>query len=135
LVRQTKPAVVYLKNLTKSGTGFFVTANGVIATNARLARGEESLQATLPDGIQLDAEVVYIDPALDIALIKTAGDRFPHLPLVPTDAIHQGESVVAIGNPGDAMLFNVTKGIVSAVGHPNPPARHQDSDRRTYQFR
>ena len=116
LVRHTKPAVVFLKSRTKSGTGFFVTANGIIATNAHLARGEDSLQATLPDGIQLDAEVIYIDSDLDIALLKTPGNHFPHLTLSPADAVHQGESVIAIGNPGDAMLFSVTKGIVSAVG-------------------
>ena len=43
LVGRTKPAVVFLKSLTKSGTGFFITETGVIATNAHLARGEEAL--------------------------------------------------------------------------------------------
>src|SRR6266481_1713469 len=38
LVRQSKPAVVYLKGLDKSGSGFFVTGTGVIVTNAHLAR-------------------------------------------------------------------------------------------------
>src|SRR6267142_3434733 len=41
---------------------------------------------------------------------------FPHLTLTDANGVHQGESVLAIGNPGDAMLFSVTKGIVSAVG-------------------
>jgi S1-C subfamily serine protease len=116
LVSRAKPAVVYLKSLTKSGTGFFVTETGVIATNAHLARGEEALLATLPDGTQLEARVVYVDPELDIALAKTPGTSFPHLALVQSCFVHQGESVMAIGNPGDAMLFSVTKGIVSAVG-------------------
>ena len=53
---------------------------------------------------------------LDIALAKTPGQRFPHLVLAEAATVRQGESVVAIGNPGDAMLFSVTKGIVSAVG-------------------
>jgi hypothetical protein len=70
LVARTKPAVLYLKSLTKSGTGFFVTETGVIATNAHLARGEESLLATLSDGTQFDAKIVYVDPELDIALTK-----------------------------------------------------------------
>ena len=56
LVLKTKPAVVYLKGLGKSGTGFFVTDTGVIATNAHLARGEESLQTILPRGQQLEAK-------------------------------------------------------------------------------
>jgi S1-C subfamily serine protease len=40
----------------------------------------------------------------------------PYLALADAGSVRQGESVLAIGNPGDAMLFSVTKGIVSAVG-------------------
>jgi S1-C subfamily serine protease len=116
LVRRAKPAVVYLKGLDKSGTGFFVTDTGVIATNAHLARGEESLLTVLPGGQQLEAKVVYVDGELDIALAKVEGKNFPHLTLAEAATVRQGESVVAIGNPGDAMLFSVTKGIVSGVG-------------------
>ena len=116
LVRQTKPAVVYLKGLEGTGTGFFVTETGVIATNAHVARGEESLLAVLPGGQQLEAKVVYIDSELDIALAKVEGTGFPHLAMADAASVRQGEGVLAIGNPGDAMLFSVTKGIVSAVG-------------------
>jgi len=116
LVRRTKPAVVYLKGLGGSGTGFFVTETGVIATNAHVARGEESLLTLLPEGQQLEAKVVYIDADLDIALAKVEGKDFPHLALADAASVRQGENVLAIGNPGDAMLFSVTKGIVSAVG-------------------
>lgn len=117
LVRRTKPAVVYLKGLGGSGTGFFVTETGVIATNAHVARGEESLLTLLPEGQQLEAKVVYIDEDLDIALAKVEGKDFPHLALADAASVRQGENVLAIGNPGDAMLFSVTKGIVSAVGN------------------
>src|SRR5438445_4701381 len=120
LVRLTKPAVVYLKGLDKAGSGFFVTGTGVIVTNAHLARGEESLLALLSTGQQLEAKVVYVDADLDIALAKvelpSGKVEFPHLALTGATGVHQGESVLAIGNPGDAMLFSVTKGIVSAVG-------------------
>ena len=120
LVRLTKPAVVYLKGLDKAGSGFFVTGTGVIVTNAHLARGEESLLALLSTGQQLEAKVVYVDPDLDIALAKvelpSAKVEFPHLALTGATSVRQGENVLAIGNPGDAMLFSVTKGIVSAVG-------------------
>jgi len=120
LVRQAKPAVVYLKGLDKAGSGFFVTGTGVIVTNAHLARGEETLLAALSDGQQLEAKVVHVEPDLDIALAKvdvpSAKSEFPHLTLADASSVHQGENVLAIGNPGDAMLFSVTKGIVSAVG-------------------
>jgi serine protease Do len=116
LVARTKPAVVYLKGLEKAGTGFFVSDTGVIATNAHLARGEESLLTLLSGGQQLEAKVVYVDAELDIALAKVEGTGFPHLTLADASTVKQGESVLAIGNPGDAMLFSVTKGIVSAIG-------------------
>src|SRR5712692_11379640 len=120
LVRQAKPAVVYLKGLDKSGSGFFVTGTGVIVTNAHLARGEETLHTLLSTGRELEAKVVYVDPDLDIALVKVATaseeGELPHLTLADASTVRQGESVLAIGNPGDAMLFSVTKGIVSAVG-------------------
>lgn len=121
LVQRTKPAVLFLKGTDKSGTGFFVTDTGVIATNAHLAQGEESLQAGLPDGSLLDAKVVYVDSDLDIALAKVEGKSSPRLTLADAATVQQGESVIAIGNPGDAMKFSVTKGIVSAVG-PFPEA-------------
>lgn len=98
LVRRTKPAVVYLKNFETSGTGFFVTETGVIATNAHLARGQDSLLTVLPGGEQLEAKVVYIDADLDIALAKVEGKEFPHLALADATTVRQGESVLAIGN-------------------------------------
>jgi S1-C subfamily serine protease len=116
MVAQTKPAVVYLKSLHKSGTGFLITDTGVIATNAHLVRGGESLLAILPGGVQLDAKVVHVDDDLDIALLKIEGSQFPHLTLADVSTIQQGDTVFAIGNPGDAMLYSVTNGIVSAVG-------------------
>jgi len=120
LVRRTKPAVVCLKALDVAGSGFFVTDTGVIATNAHVARGGSSLTAVLPSGAQLPAKVAFIDPDLDIALVKaeppSADLVFPYLALADTSLVRQGESVMVIGNPGDAMLFSVTKGIVSAIG-------------------
>jgi S1-C subfamily serine protease len=120
LIKRTKPAVVCLRGLDKSGSGFFVTATGVIATNAHVARGEDSLLAILPDGRQFPAKVVYIDDLLDIALAKIdaqgAKAEFPHLPLADVASVRQGESVIAVGNPGEGLLFSVTKGTVNAVG-------------------
>jgi len=119
-VRRAKPAVVCLKSIDGLGSGFFVTDTGIVATNAHVARGGASLLALLPSGVQLQAKVVYIDADLDIALVKVAPPSpdfvFPLLPLADLSSVHQGDAVLAIGSPGDAMLFSVTKGIVSAVG-------------------
>jgi len=120
IVKRAKPAVVYLKSLERAGTGFLVTETGLIATNAHLARGDSSFLAQFPDGAQLEARVVYVDPELDLALLKadapSAGYAFTPLTIGDMAQVRQGEEVLAVGNPGDAMLFSVTKGIVSAVG-------------------
>src|SRR5260370_15475474 len=107
LVRQAKPAVVYLKGLESSGSGFFVTGTGVIVTNAHLARGEETLLTLLSNGQQLEARVVHIDPDLDIALAKVerpAGKSdFPHLTLTDPSSVRHGENVLALSTPANAI--------------------------------
>ena len=116
VVARAKPAVVRLQSLTKSGSGFFVTGTGLIATNAHLARGEVSLMVMLADGQQIEGNVVYTAADRDIALVKVEGGEFRYLTLLRTGNVRQGESVMAIGNPGGAMPFSVTKGIVSGIG-------------------
>jgi S1-C subfamily serine protease len=118
VVQKTKPAVVLLKRPGGQGSGFFITETGVIATNAHVARGEQSLVALLSTGQELEAKVVYIDPEMDIALLKADGNNFQSLPLAGLTTLRQGETVVAIGNPGVGMHFSATKGIVSEVGQP-----------------
>ncbi|HVO57294.1 MAG TPA: trypsin-like peptidase domain-containing protein [Dongiaceae bacterium] len=116
LARLTKPAVVQLRGSQKMGSGFFVTETGVIATNAHVAREEGNLLVLLADGTQLPGSVAYIDAERDIALVKITAKNTPHLALAAADTVRQGEEVVAIGNPGGAMPFSMTRGIVSAVG-------------------
>lgn len=115
VVALVKPSVVYLEGSKRSGTGFLVTDTGLIATNAHLARDEESLRVRLPGGLEFEADVVYIDDDVDIALVKVAGSNFPHLVLADASTVQQGQAVFAVGNPGAAMLFSVTRGIVSGV--------------------
>jgi S1-C subfamily serine protease len=114
VIALVKPSVVYLEGSKKSGTGFLVTSTGVIATNAHVAREEESLQARFSGGVELTADVAYIDDNLDIALLKVEG-TFSNLVLAETATVQQGQEVIAVGNPGQAMLFSVTKGIVTAA--------------------
>jgi S1-C subfamily serine protease len=115
IVAIVKPSVVYLEGSKRTGTGFLVTDTGLIATNAHVARDEESLLAKLSGGVELEASVAYIDDEVDIALLKVSGANFPHLTLAEDSSVRQGQEVFAVGNPGAAMAFSVTKGIVSAI--------------------
>ncbi len=116
LVEKSKPAVVLLLRPDGQGTGFLISDTGVIATNEHVARGRETLVAILPSGQKLEAKVVYVDQNLDFALVKAQGSGFPHLVLADLSTVRQGQTSIAIGNPGLGLPFTVSKGIVSAVG-------------------
>lgn len=116
LIARAKPAVVYLKGMDRAGTGFLVTDTGLIATNAHVARGEETLLVKFWNDLQLEGKVVYVDQELDIALVKVQGSGFSCLALAQSENVREGQRVFAVGNPGDAMLFSATEGIVSGVG-------------------
>ncbi len=102
--------------LQGTGAGFFVSKDGFLLTNKHVVEKAERLRIDLSDGERLDAKLIGIDPALDIALLKVEADRdFPALPLGDSDGLRVGEWVVAIGNP---VGFNgsVTVGVVSGKG-------------------
>jgi S1-C subfamily serine protease len=116
LFRVVNPAVLALAGSEGTGSGFLVTSTGVAVTNAHVARGESVLTATAGNGQSFVAKVVYVDPSLDIALIKLEGADFPFLPVADVGAVRQGTSVLAIGSPSKGFQNSATKGIVSGVG-------------------
>jgi len=120
IVSLASPAVLYLQGSDSSGSGFLITDNGVAVTNAHVARGENELVATMSNGQNFQAKVVYIDPSLDIALLKLDGTRFPFLSLAETSTVRPGSTVIAIGTPSRGFQNSVTKGI---VGHGVDAAR------------
>ena len=119
IVQRARPAVVLLRGAQVQGTGFLITDTGVIATNAHVVRDQSRLSAVLANGEELPSRIVFVDAELDFALVKIDGAGLPHLILADRSDVAQGQSVIAIGNPGAGMPNTVTKGIVSAVG-PKP---------------
>jgi serine protease Do len=116
IVRRASPAVVQLFGTELQGTGFFITEEGLIATNRHVAEGSATLFVATSTGARLLGRVVYSDPHLDLALVKVDGTGFPHLSLADLAAVHPGATVLAVGYPGGGLPGTVTKGIVSAVG-------------------
>ncbi|MGB3147510.1 MAG: Do family serine endopeptidase [Paracoccaceae bacterium] len=98
------------------GTGFIVTADGQIVTNAHVVDGADMVTVTLADGRKINGKVLGADPATDIALIKIdEGKDLPTVAFGDSAQIKVGQDVVAIGNPF-GLGNSVTSGIVSALG-------------------
>ncbi len=116
IVSLAGPAVLVLRTAEGTGSGFLVGSSGVAVTNAHVARGQSELTAVCVNGQSFQAKVVYIDPALDIALVKLEGSDFPHLQLADAASVRPGSSVVAIGTPSKGFQNSVTKGVVGGVG-------------------
>ena len=100
------------------GSGFIVTADGYIMTNAHVVKGASKITAVLNDGRELDATLVGADAHTDIAVIKIDAKNLPFLPLGNSDSMDIGEWVIAIGSPFQ-LEASVTVGVVSAKGRQN----------------
>lgn len=98
------------------GSGFIITPDGFVLTNAHVVHGSDHLQVALSDGRLYRARIVGIDEMMDIGLIKIENNGpFPVLPLGHSDALKIGEWVMAIGSPF-GLQSTVTVGIVSGKG-------------------
>ena len=100
-----------------SGSGFIVSRDGYIMTNAHVVDGAKQVTVRLLDRREFKAKVVGTDATTDVAVLKIAADNLTPAPLGNSDATRVGEWVLAVGNPlGDNLTFTVTQGIVSAKG-------------------
>lgn len=96
------------------GTGFILTADGVVATNNHVIQGADELKVTLEDGRDFRGRVLGSDPKTDVALLQLEGGKdLPAVVLGDSDGLQVGDWVVAIGQPF-RLGHTVTAGIVSA---------------------
>ncbi|MCL1792422.1 MAG: trypsin-like peptidase domain-containing protein [Oscillospiraceae bacterium] len=98
------------------GTGFIVSEDGYIATNYHVVDGVDKITVTLKTGETYEAQFVGGDEVEDLAAIKIEARGLPVAQLGDSDALVQGQDVVAIGTPaGIEFAWSATKGIVSAI--------------------
>jgi S1-C subfamily serine protease len=98
------------------GSGFVIDKAGHIITNYHVIEGARSVDVSFSNNESMRARIVGTDPSTDIAVLQVdAHSRaLTPLPLGDSDAVHVGDSVVAIGNPF-GLERTVTAGIVSAL--------------------
>jgi serine protease Do len=96
------------------GSGFIVSQDGYIITNAHVVDGATEVTVKLTDRREFTAKVVGADKRTDIALLKIDAKNLPALDLSAPPAVKQGEWVIAIGSPF-GFENSVSAGVVSSV--------------------
>ena len=102
-----------------AGSGFIVSSDGYILTNAHVVRGAEEVVVKLIDKRKFTAKVVGTDNRTDVAVIKITATNLPTVKLGDPTKLRVGEAVAAIGSPF-GYENSVTAGIVSAKGRSLP---------------
>jgi len=97
------------------GSGFIISADGYILTNAHVVESADEITVKLNDKREFVGEVIGTDKKTDIALIKIEAEELPKVNTGDPDELRVGEWVVAIGSPF-GFENSVTAGIVSAKG-------------------
>ncbi|ACC79479.1 HhoA/HhoB/HtrA family serine endopeptidase [Nostoc punctiforme] len=98
-----------------TGSGFIISADGRILTNAHVVDGADTVTVTLKDGRSFKGKVLGKDELTDVAVIKIQADNLPLVALGNSDQLQPGEWAIAIGNPL-GLDNTVTTGIISATG-------------------
>ncbi|CAN7466101.1 Do family serine endopeptidase [Variovorax sp. LjRoot84] len=101
------------------GSGFIVSADGVILTNAHVVKDAKEVTVKLTDRREFRAKVLGSDEKTDIAVLKIDAKNLPTLSLGNTKELKPGEWVLAIGSPF-GFENTVTAGVVSAKGRSLP---------------
>jgi S1-C subfamily serine protease len=125
LVKLAEPAIVRIDTSSGIGSGFIVSEDGYIVTNAHVVQGrsgraQATVGVTLSDGSRVDGQVLGTDARYDVAVIKISGpEKFKALTFAKLSDVLVGQDVVAIGyaldlKGGEGASFTVTRGIVSA---------------------
>ena len=101
------------------GSGFIVSADGTILTNAHVVQDATEVTVKLTDRREFKAKVLGSDPRTDVAVIKIDAKNLPTVSIGSTRNLRVGEWVLAIGSPF-GLENTVTAGVVSAKGRTLP---------------
>src|SRR5258708_2269639 len=120
LIQKAKPAVVEIlifdqqNNLLKTGTGFFISPDGLLLTNYHVISGGSSIMAKTPTGaVYFLKSVRSTSKTYDVAELHFLATDVPYLSLGSSSSAVEGQRVLVIGNP-EGLERTVSEGIISA---------------------
>ncbi len=121
IAREQSQAVVVIEALDErgsvlgQGSGFIVTPNGAIVSNLHVLQGAAVVRVKLPSGdVYKTTDLVDVDDAKDIVVIKIKGFKLPVVALGDSDKAETGEQVVAISSP-EGLTNSISTGVISGV--------------------
>ncbi len=97
------------------GSGFILSGDGYVMTNAHVVDDADTIYVTLTDKREFKAKLVGVDERTDVAVVKIQASNLPTVAIGDSNKVRVGEWVVAIGSPF-GLDNTVTAGIVSAKG-------------------
>jgi len=113
IIETAVKSIVSIRTNVAQGTGFLITSNGYIVTNAHVLEGAKFATAITSEQKTISMNLIGYNSNLDIALLKIKGS-YNFLKFGNSDNVKVGEKVIAIGNPL-GLSFSATEGIISAV--------------------
>ena len=121
LARKTRPALVSIEpagrdgEIAGVGTGFVISADGLIATNMHVIGEARPLRVSLPDGQKLEVTAIHAwNREKDLAILRVDAHGLTALTLGDSSKLAQGDYAAAMGNPL-GLKFSVVEGVVSAL--------------------
>jgi putative serine protease PepD len=110
-----KDSVAYVTTNQGTGSGFVVSNDGYVVTNAHVVEGANGqIKAKIGDGKTLDAKLVGQDASTDLALLKVDATNLKPLALGDSSSVEVGDPAYAIGNPF-GLDRTLTTGVISAL--------------------
>ncbi|WP_175959712.1 trypsin-like peptidase domain-containing protein [Burkholderia pyrrocinia] len=113
------PPDTVLRAVSGSGSGFIVSADGLILTSAHVVDDATDVTVRLTDRREFKATVLAVDPQSDVAVLRVNATKLPFVRIGDSAKVRAGEPVMTIGAP-DGSGNTVTAGIVSATSHRLP---------------
>lgn len=98
------------------GSGFIISAEGLIVTNKHVVSGGGKYKVITSDGQKYDVARIYRDPANDLAILKINSNNLKAVEMGDSSNLKVGQLVVAMGTPLGEFRGTVTKGIISGLG-------------------